>query len=123
MSLPNVLWRSAAPFAKAFYPAFAAVLVALVSWASTGQLSETELAVAVTGLLFAVVAYFVHNERLDPARKALFPAVLSFVGAIITWATTGEAEALRVALTGLLSAWLTYSVPNLPPRGVAPAGR
>jgi hypothetical protein len=111
-NVTDLLQASWRPFAKAILPAVAAVAVAVVSSVQSGGVNASALAVAVTGVLAAVLIYFVPNVKDSPALKTFTPAAVALIGAIVTWAATGDGEALRVALSGLGAAVLAYSVPN-----------
>lgn len=58
-------------YGKAIAAAAVPVFLALILWAVTGTLNEPELATALSGLLAALIVYFVPNthEPVSPARK------------------------------------------------------
>jgi len=51
---------------------------------------------------------------LRPYAKAVAPAALALLAAIITASTTGQVAGLEVALVGLLAASVTFAVDNIP---------
>ncbi len=58
---PNLSEGGLSTAAKAVVAAVIPLVAALLLWASSGTLDETELSVALTGLLTAVLVYFVPN--------------------------------------------------------------
>jgi len=51
------------PAAKAFYPLIVALATAGVSWATTGNLSTTEIKAAAGGAILALITYVVPNRE------------------------------------------------------------
>jgi hypothetical protein len=60
---------------------------------------------------------------MNKARKALVAAAVPVMGALISWASTGELNQAEfaVALSGLITAALVWYVPNDRPRANAEA--
>jgi hypothetical protein len=50
------------PFAKAIVPAVGTVLAVVVQWAVNGSFDRQTAAIAITGLVAAIITYFVPNK-------------------------------------------------------------
>lgn len=62
-------------------------------------------------------------QKLRPFLKAITPAVLTVIAVLVDWLILGkfEKQTLAIAITGLVSAVITYLVPNTP-KTVLPTG-
>lgn len=54
---------------------------------------------------------------LAQMRKAVAPALLAIVAVLTDWIASGalDADALRIAIAGMVTAIVVYFVPNEPP--------
>jgi hypothetical protein len=108
-------------FMKPILVAGIALLTVLQSSIATGEFNAPELAVAITGLVTAIVVYFLRNQSSGvlASTKAIGAAVIPLVSALIQGLVTGgfnTAELSTVAV-GVISAILMYFVQNAPDVG------
>jgi hypothetical protein len=91
------------------------LLAALESYLATGQWNVEQTAVAITGVVTAVVVYFVPNQNAGvlAAAKAISAAAVPLVSALIQWGVTGGAP-VATALIGFATAVLMYFVQPAP---------
>lgn len=71
--ITNLLPPPLRPFAKSVWPLVASAITAIVVWADTGTVDGEGLALAVGGIVAAVIAYLVPNQ--PPAPVALDSSV------------------------------------------------
>lgn len=102
------------PYGKAVTPAVLALLAAIITAATTGQIAGLE--VAVVGLLAASVTFGLDNapDGLRAYAKSIAPAALTVVAVPVHFLLTGEWNAAEwtIATTGLGSALVAFLVPN-----------
>lgn len=99
-------------------PIVAAAIPLLAAWQSridTGQWNADQWALAITGVVTAVVVYFVPNQNAGvlAAAKAISAAVVPLVSALIQWGITGGAPGATVFI-GVATAILMYFVQPAP---------
>ncbi len=100
---------------KAIVAAVIPLIAALGSYTATGEVNAQEWAVAITGLITAVVVYFLPNQDSGvlASTKAIGAAVVPLVSALIQWGVTGEAPTAQVFI-GVSTAILMYFVQPAP---------
>ena len=91
------------------------LLAALESRIATGQWNADQLALAITGVVTAIVVYLVPNQNAGflAAAKAISAAVVPVVSALIQWGLTGGAPGTTVII-GAVTAILMYFVQPAP---------
>jgi hypothetical protein len=93
-----------------------ALLTVLQSSIATGEFNAPELAVAITGLVTAIVVYFLRNQSSGvlASTKAIGAAVVPLVSALIQGLVTGgfNTAELSTVTVGVISAILMYFVQN-----------
>ena len=91
------------------------LLAALESRIVTGELNADQWALAITGLVTAVVVYFVPNQRTGflAAAKAISAAAVPLVSALIQWGL-GEGAPTATVLIGFATAVIMYFVQSAP---------
>jgi hypothetical protein len=94
------------------------LLAALSSWISTGTFKAPELALAITGVVTAIVVYFLRNQRTGvlSAAKFIGAAVTPLVSVLLQWIVTGSFDRAELAtiVVGVLTSILMYLVQNTP---------
>lgn len=102
------------PYAKAVTPAVLALVAAIVTATTTGQVAGLEVAVA--GLLAASVTFGVDNipVGLRAYAKSLTPAILTVIAVPVHFLVTDSWDTAEwtLAITGLGSAVVAFLVPN-----------
>ena len=108
-------------FMKPILVAGIALLTVLQSSIATGEFNAPELAVAITGLVTAIVVYFLRNQSSGvlASTKAIGAAVIPLVSALIQGLVTGgfNTAELSTVTVGVISAILMYFVQNAPDVG------
>jgi hypothetical protein len=111
-------------YLKSAVPAAVALCSTLIAAVSTGALNLPEVETGVTGILAALVAYATTNGSVGISRyaKALGPAFLTLTAVLVHALIVGELNIVdtRIAVAGLLSAGVTFLVPNVPLPARAP---
>ena len=108
-------------YVKAILAAAIPLIAALGSWINTGTLNAPEVALAVTGLVTAVLVYFFRNQPSGvlSALKFIVAALTPLVSALLQALVTGafnRAE-LSTLVVGILTSILVYLVQNTPDVG------
>ncbi len=105
-------------YLKSISPALLVICAAVISAVNTGSFNWPEVEVAVVGLVAATLAYFSVNGSTGLAlyTKALTPALLTAVTVAVHAVVTGgwDPTETRGAVAGLLSAAVTFAIPNSP---------
>jgi hypothetical protein len=108
-------------FMKPILVAGIALLTVLQSSIATGEFNAPELAVTITGLVTAIVVYFLRNQSSGvlASTKAIGAAVIPLVSALIQGLVTGgfNTAELSTVTVGVISAILMYFVQNAPDVG------
>ena len=91
------------------------LLTAAALLIDTGELNADQWALAITGLVTAVVVYLVPNQNqgFGAAAKAISAAMVPLVSALIQWGVTGGAPSATVVI-GAITAILMYFVQSKP---------
>jgi hypothetical protein len=109
---------------KATRPALLALLTIAVNWIASGEWSQTEFAVAASGLVVAVLAFALTNSAQFPILKAIIPPIIVNIAVLTTWIDTGSLDrpALSALVYSLVAAVLVGHATNkgLPPGGSHP---
>jgi hypothetical protein len=113
--------RSMNSYVKAILAAAIPLIAAVGAWINTGTLNAPEVALAVTGLVTAVLVYFFRNRPSGvlSAMKFIVAALTPLVSALLQALVTGDfnrAE-LSTLVVGILTSIMVYLVQNTPDVG------
>ena len=96
------------------------LITAFAEYFETRELNSKEWAVGLTGIVAAIIVYFVPNQNAGvlAATKAICAAAVPLVSALIQWGLGGGAPAETV-LVGFATAVIMYFVQSQPNTTVA----
>ena len=108
-------------YVKAILAAAIPLIAAAGAWINTGTLNAPEVALAVTGLVTAILVYFLRNQPSGvlSAMKFIVAALTPLVSALLQTLVTGDFNRAEIStlVVGILTSIMVYLVQNTPDVG------
>lgn len=100
---------------KAVVPGGLALLAVFTNYLASGEWSQTEFAIALSGVVVIVLNFSLTNSQKYPILKAIVPPIIVNIAVLTKLLETGELDraALSATIYSVVAGFITWRIPNV----------